>query len=31
MGVFIVFEMPLATPVMPSLIGRAPKPPLMVS
>ena len=31
MGVFIVLEIPLAMPVMPSLVGRAPKPPLIVS
>ncbi len=31
MGVFMVFEMPLDTPLMPSLRGRAPNPPLIVS
>ena len=31
MGVFMVLEIPLATVLMPSLLGRAPKPPLMVS
>ena len=30
-GVFMVFEMPLAIVLMPSLFGRAPKPPLIVS
>ena len=31
MGVFIVLEIPLAMPLMPSFTGRAPKPPLIVS
>ena len=30
-GVFMVLEMPLATVLMPSLLGRAPRPPLIVS
>src|SRR5262249_3341125 len=30
-GVFIVLEMPLAMQLMPSLFGRAPNPPLIVS
>jgi len=31
MGVFMVLEMPLDMPLTPSLVGRAPKPPLIVS
>ena len=30
-GVFMVLEMPLAIALIPSLVGRAPKPPLIVS